>query len=306
MNARYLVPLAVILLISAVYAAGVVISGKDLNIFEGNLVLTNANIVGSPLTRILGSLTVGSATVSTSLTLPFISSPCQYLATDSSGAVICGTTTFVSGSGTTNYVPKWTSSTTLGSSAIYDASGKIGIGTTSPSYYLDVRHTGSKVFRAGDNAGDDLTIDIAAGAGLANIVAGAEWNGTTYLYTGTRGASRIRLHDGTFSLMVGGTSGTAGSTVTWTTVMEGLSTGYAYFPNRVGIGTTSPAYALDVAGDIHASGNVYAGDLVFKNGFRFVEDGNGAIVLKNPEGVPILKIDANGNIWIRGEIRRWE
>jgi hypothetical protein len=39
----------------------------------------------------------------------------------------------VTGSGTTNYVSKWTGSSTLGNSSIYDAGGIIGIGTASPA-----------------------------------------------------------------------------------------------------------------------------------------------------------------------------
>jgi len=44
----------------------------------------------------------------------------------------------VTGSGTTNYIPKWTSTSALGSSLIYDNGTNIGIGTTSPSRKLDV------------------------------------------------------------------------------------------------------------------------------------------------------------------------
>jgi Chaperone of endosialidase len=44
----------------------------------------------------------------------------------------------VTGSGTTNYVPLWTGSTTLGNSYLYEANGGIGINTTSPHYSLDV------------------------------------------------------------------------------------------------------------------------------------------------------------------------
>jgi hypothetical protein len=44
----------------------------------------------------------------------------------------------VSGSGTTNYIPVWTNSTTLGNSLIYQSGGNVGIGTSSPAYALDV------------------------------------------------------------------------------------------------------------------------------------------------------------------------
>lgn len=43
------------------------------------------------------------------------------------------------GSGTTNYLSKFTSSNTLGISSIFENAGKIGIGTTSPNAKLDVQ-----------------------------------------------------------------------------------------------------------------------------------------------------------------------
>jgi hypothetical protein len=42
------------------------------------------------------------------------------------------------GSGTTNYIAKWTGSTTLGNSIIYDNGTNVGIGTTNPNAKLDV------------------------------------------------------------------------------------------------------------------------------------------------------------------------
>lgn len=51
------------------------------------------------------------------------------------------TATGVTGSGTTNYVSKWTSSSALGDSLIYDNGTNVGIGTSSPSYKLDVNGT---------------------------------------------------------------------------------------------------------------------------------------------------------------------
>jgi hypothetical protein len=44
----------------------------------------------------------------------------------------------VTGSGTTNFIPKWTGSTTLSSSDIFQTGGKVGIRTTSPAATLDV------------------------------------------------------------------------------------------------------------------------------------------------------------------------
>ena len=48
----------------------------------------------------------------------------------------------VSSTGTTNYIPKFTTSTNIGDSLIYDNGTNIGIGTASPAFKLDVSGTG--------------------------------------------------------------------------------------------------------------------------------------------------------------------
>jgi len=49
------------------------------------------------------------------------------------------------GSGTTNYLPLWTSATNLGNSAIYQSGNNIGIGTTAPGYPFTVSNTSGTV-----------------------------------------------------------------------------------------------------------------------------------------------------------------
>jgi hypothetical protein len=51
----------------------------------------------------------------------------------------------ISGTGTTNFIPLWTNSTTLGNSALFQLSGKVGIGRTTPAATLDVN--GGGIFR---------------------------------------------------------------------------------------------------------------------------------------------------------------
>jgi len=52
------------------------------------------------------------------------------------------TSSLVSGSGTTSYVPKFTGTSTLGNSLIWDNGTNVGIGNTNTSYTLDVTGTG--------------------------------------------------------------------------------------------------------------------------------------------------------------------
>ncbi len=74
-----------------------------------------------------------------------------------------------SGSGTTNYIPLWTSSTSLGNSLMYQTSQGIGIGTTSPQWELDVAgHINtSKGYMIGD-----LAVLSTPGTGSANLALG--------------------------------------------------------------------------------------------------------------------------------------
>jgi len=87
-----------------------------------------------------GNLTVGGTTTTQNLVLSGLKNCNGKLYTDASGKVVCGTDNAgVTGSGTVNYIPKFTGSTTLGNSAIYQTpEGNIGIGTTAPKYTLDV------------------------------------------------------------------------------------------------------------------------------------------------------------------------
>lgn len=59
--------------------------------------------------------------------------------TDASGRLICGTVSGgITGSGSSNYISKWTGASTQGNSVIYDNGTNVGIGKTDPSQKLDV------------------------------------------------------------------------------------------------------------------------------------------------------------------------
>jgi len=64
------------------------------------------------------------------------SSETRFLVTDTNGVVTYTTSSpgaGLSGSGTTNYISKWTGSTGLGNSGIYDNGTSIGVGTSNPN-----------------------------------------------------------------------------------------------------------------------------------------------------------------------------
>ena len=121
----------------------------------------------------------------------------------------------IDGSGTANYVTKWIDADTIGNSIIYDNGTNVGIGTTSPARKLEVSFASSVYgarFTRNDAAGSSL-IEFANNAGVKSIVG---------------------YDAGVDGFKIGT------STATNLTVKQS---------GNVGIGTTSPAKKLDVAGD---------------------------------------------------------
>ena len=79
----------------------------------------------------------------------------------------------VTGSGTPNYVPLWTSSSTLGNSLIYQSGGNIGVGTTDSGRALEVSavdsNTGLKITGTTSNRSWLMAVGATAGDGKLNI-----------------------------------------------------------------------------------------------------------------------------------------
>ena len=112
----------------------------------------------------------------------------------------------------------------------YFTAGDVGIGTTNPTVKLDVR---------GDvNVSGTLTATafVGDGSGITGLSANIG------IDTNTTSSSQLI----TFAVSTGSTSGL------------GVTTGLVFNPSstRLGIGSATPAYSLDVVGDINSSTDV--------------------------------------------------
>ena len=134
-----------------------------------------------------------------------------------------GAFTGVGGSGTTNYISKWTASGTLGNSLIYDNGTNVGIGTNNPT-----PHNGSNALVIKGASGSRGIIEIWDGT-LGKAVF-QQVGGDTYIGNLDKAST-----GGDLILLVNGTGTSA------TNAMILKSSG------NIGIGTNTPGQLLEVA-----------------------------------------------------------
>ncbi|MGA9243995.1 MAG: hypothetical protein WBW03_18670 [Silvibacterium sp.] len=97
-----------------------------------------------------------------------------------------------SGSGITNFIPIWTSSSTLGDSTIFESAGKVGIGTKTPGAF-------QLVLNAPNQLGEQIEGPFAGvGAGFQLQTTGVGGKGWELLATGkdsAQGPSKLNIRD---------------------------------------------------------------------------------------------------------------
>ena len=123
----------------------------------------------------------------------------------------------VTGSGTLNFVPKWTpSGTNLGNSLLFDDGASVALGTTTPTHRFTVNHSGSTGIGVNSTSGFSV-VDINAASGDAALRFGAagvnQWNmrnrpGDNYLeiFELGGGGSRMVIQDATGNVGIGETT----------------------------------------------------------------------------------------------------
>ena len=225
------------------------------------------------------------------------------------------------GSGSANYLTKWSSSNTLTTSQIYDDGSKVGIGTTSPSAKLDVAgETRATIFKDRDNTGyyvDPASTSYLYRLGIANEIYS---NGDIRidLDENNDGTNYFRIYNGgdsqVFYVSEGGLVYASGDGIFKNVKLRGQilysdaniyldldnnndGTNYLYVRNggNTIVAQIDEAGNLQIAGDLTLSGQ----DIKDAGGTSRIQIiDNGDMYLKEDGGAIILDVDANGNIGI--------
>jgi len=150
----------------------------------------------------------------------------------------------IGGSGTQNYITRWSGNTTITTSSIYESDGKIGIGTTDPRQKLHVSGGHVRISNNGEAYLEIITTGSNNSAYIDLVNTGSyldyglrlirQPDGGSYLYH--RGTADFGLH-----------ANESANIVFYTTASERMRITDS---GSVGIGTASPVNTLQVAGGI--------------------------------------------------------
>jgi hypothetical protein len=226
------------------------------NQFNGNQTVTGSlTVTGQVIAQTLNVQQVTSSIIYSSGSNVFgnsLANTQQFTGSVSvTGSLSVNNTPAILGSGTTNYLAKFTAAGTVGDSAIFESGGNVGIGTTTPTGSLDVvgnikLNEGSAIPTTNkdyDNSLDFYLAPISSGGNKARIVLN-NYDPITRNVDPGIGAQKWGLK---FQV--------APSNQVLSDIM------YLRGDGNVGIGTTSPNARLTVQGDL----NVTDGDIVLRS-----------------------------------------
>ena len=148
---------------------------------------------------------------------------------------------------------QWTS----GANSISYSAGNVGIGTSGPGGNIDIRDaSGRQLVLANASVGNHSFFNSAANA---HVSGNLYWNQTNWnRFDTTRGGAIVDVRGDLGVIDFLATPAGANPVSAFTTAMRIDNSG------NVGIGTTSPQYKLDVAGNINSSATITGNNIVAK------------------------------------------
>jgi hypothetical protein len=210
-------------------------------------------------------------------------------------------------SGTTNYVVKFTGTTTGGNSQLFDNGTNVGIGTTGPSDKLEVIGASNKGVKIGSTAGSfdntSYNPDISTLGAVISFQTGADttYRQSIYGYQDASANAKLGIFsrsDLVFSVYKGLTTDSRAMVIKETT-------------GNVGIGTTSPSSRFDVStgtganfrAAFAATNQVEIGNYSAASGYRELFIAGSQIILYTGTAgggsvAERARIDASGNVGI--------
>jgi len=250
----------------AMQADNVTAKTNTLNTTTGNLILNSNN----------GLVEIAGSGIKLANSVPSDTSMALY---NDSGTLKWNGAALATGSGisgTANYLPKFTSGTSLGNSVLYESGGNVGIGTTAPANRLVVGDgsTGASgvpnnTVSIGNSSGDSALFFGQSSTSLsylrwvynvstpsAYFKIGTYGGNNPIVFFPTESAGNVSIGTNTnpnSRLVIKGL--TADNTRSSLNVTNSTNSSLLYVRNdgNAGIGRTSPSFKLDVSGTLNAS-----------------------------------------------------
>ena len=232
--------------------------------------LTGHSSLDLPLTggTMSGDITLGANTLTTSNTNLILNLNADLLDGNQASAFQLALTNPVTGTGTTNYLPKFSGTSTLSNSLIYDNGTNVGIGTTDPFQKLTVTN-GLSIISGAASTGTLYFSDATSGAG--SYVGNITYNHNVDTMSFVVNADAKMIINSSGNLGIGDAApGTKLSVVGNATI--GYASGQTAPANglivngNVGIGTTSPGKLLEISGGNGHGLAVRPGNTVWQSG----------------------------------------